>query len=72
MTEPGTAPLLTVLRGDPSREQLAALVVAVAGRSSGTSDAGSDTPTSALWSVPIAGVPLPRGPGAWRASGLPR
>ena len=65
-----TRPLLTVLRGQPTPEQLAALVAVVAAR------AAVDEPVPprerSLWAAPVLRSPLSPGPGAWRASGLPR
>ena len=64
------APLLTVVRGEPTPEQLAALVAVLAARSAG----GDPEPVAApsLWSAPQLRQPLHPGPGAWRASSLPR
>lgn len=61
---PAGRPLLRVVRGDPSPEELAAVVAVLAARAS----AGSATPPPA----PPNGWrrPLDRGPGAWRQSGL--
>jgi hypothetical protein len=63
-------PLLTVVRGEPSPEQLAALIAVVSARSGGAEQAPA--PRS-LWGAPAAAHrrPLPSGPGAWRASALP-
>ena len=65
-------PLLRVVRGDPTDEELAALTVvlaAVAGRKT-----AADTPTSrSSWSDRSAVLrrPLHAGPGAWRNSAMP-
>jgi hypothetical protein len=64
-------PLLTVLRGDPTPEQLAALVAVVAARGAAPDEAALRAPRP-LWAVPVLRAPLSPGPGAWRASGLPR
>ena len=64
------APLLTVLRGDPTPEQLAALVAVLAARAA--EQAPAAPAPRALWAVPVLRSPLSPGPGAWRASGLPR
>ena len=64
-------PLLTVVRGAPTPEQLAALIAVVAACATGS----DDEPTAAarpLWSVPVLRSPLSPGPGAWGASGLSR
>ncbi len=66
--------LFRVVRGTPDDEELVALtaVVAAAAASTGSGDAPSRAPD--LWSHPAAllRAPLHAGPGAWRASGLPR
>ena len=64
-------PLLTVLRGEPTPEQLAALVAVVAARGTAADEPAAPLPRP-LWSVPVLRTPLSPGPGAWRASGLPR
>lgn len=65
-------PLLSVVRGDPTPEQLAALLAVVAARAAGGS---ADDPAAAsepsLWAAPTLRTPVHPGPGAWRASGLP-
>lgn len=78
MTEPTPAarPLLTVLRGGPGPEELAALVAVVTARASAAADAAAADEAAAaarpLWAAPVLRGPLPHGPGAWRASGLPQ
>ena len=67
---PAARPLLTVLRGEPTPEQLAALVAVVAARA--TAEEQAAPPARSLWAVPVLRSPLSHGPGAWRASGLPR
>ena len=66
-TEPA-APLLRVLRGNPSPEQLAALIAVVAARSgSGASD--REPPRVSGWNNPESRLRRPQhpGPGAWQA-----
>ena len=61
-------PLLSVVRGTPSPEELAAVVAVLAAR--GGSAAAAPAPAPRLWRSPLRpplGLP---GPGAWRASGL--
>jgi len=76
MTEPQDAPqpplVLSVLRGEPTPDELAALLVVLASRQP-TAPAGRGKPPS-LWSAlgQTLQAPLFPGPGAWRASGLPR
>jgi Acyl-CoA carboxylase epsilon subunit len=76
MTEPQDAPksppVLSVLRGEPTPDELAAMLVVLASRLR-AHPADGDKPPS-LWSSPAQTLqaPLFSGPGAWRASGLPR
>ena len=72
-------PLLTVVRGGPTPEQLAALVAVVTARASAAETAAAETAAAEvaaaarpLWAAPVLRSPLSHGPGAWRASGLPR
>jgi Acyl-CoA carboxylase epsilon subunit len=69
---PQPPPVLSVLRGKPAPEELAALLVVLAARQP-TEPADRGKPPS-LWSAPgqTLHAPLFPGPGAWRASGLPR
>jgi hypothetical protein len=64
-------PFLRVVRGDPTPEELAALVAVLA--SLGGPEAEPPRPT-ASWNTPrrLHQVVHPHGPGGWRASGLPR
>jgi hypothetical protein len=62
-------PLLRVVRGAPSAEELAALVAVVASRASAAEPEPAARP---LWGRPVVRPALTPGPGAWRASGLPR
>ncbi len=64
-------PLLRVVRGNPSPEELAALLALVAARGSGAEQPEPAPPSR--WASRAAGLrrPLSPGPGAWRASGLP-
>jgi len=62
-------PLLRVVRGNPTPEELAALVAVVATRGSAEPD---PAPVRSLWARPVLRTALPHGPGAWRASTLPR
>ena len=63
-------PLLRVVRGDPSAEELAALVAVIAGR--GAAAGEPESPVRPLWGRPVLRPILTPGPGAWRATGLPR
>ena len=65
--------LFRVVRGTPADDELAALTAVVAAAASAGGPPAPD-PTPDLWSHPAAQLraPLMAGPGAWRASGLPR
>jgi len=79
MTPPDTAspdgaPVVRVARGNPSPEELAALVTVLLARHAATAgDAGAETATTTRsgWTdrIPVMRTPLPRG---WRRSALPR
>jgi hypothetical protein len=64
-------PLLTVVRGEPTPEQLAALVAVVGARATAGA-ADEPAPVRSLWARPRLRSPLTPGPGAWRASALPQ
>jgi len=67
------APFLHVVSGDPSPEELAALIAVIAARS-GTADDASGASAPSAWTDRSRGLrtPLHHGPGAWRASAFPR
>ena len=71
---PAARPLLTVVRGGPTPEQLAALIAVVTARASAAETAAAEASAAVrpLWAAPVLRSPLSHGPGAWRASGLPR
>ncbi|WP_442875661.1 acyl-CoA carboxylase subunit epsilon [Actinoallomurus sp. NBC_01490] len=66
------APFLQVVRGDPTPEEIAALVAVLTARARAAAAPPAPRPRSA-WSDPSRRLrrPLPHGPGAWRASALP-
>jgi len=64
-------PVLRVVKGDATPEEVAALVAVIAALGSGATQA---KPTiRSTWADPAHRMrtPLPHGPGAWRSSGLP-
>jgi acyl-CoA carboxylase epsilon subunit len=67
--QPGR-PLLRVVTGDATPEEVAALVAVIASLSSDAAPPSRRTPE---WSAHHrkARVSLPHGPGGWRSSGLP-
>jgi len=66
----GDRPRLRVIRGDATPEEIAALVVALATRTA--APARPPVRPRANWRRPVLRAPLAHGPGAWRASALPR
>ncbi|CAN5262591.1 acyl-CoA carboxylase subunit epsilon [soil metagenome] len=64
-----TEPVLRVVRGEPSPEELAALLAVVLTRGA----PGPKRRPSPRWSDRAGSLrrPLPTGPGAWRTSALP-
>ena len=69
--EPGAAPVLTVIRGDATAEEIAALVAVLAAKASAR-PAPRELRVPGWASRPaMLRRPLSHGPGAWRASGRP-
>jgi hypothetical protein len=66
-------PALRIVRGDPTPEEVAALTVVLAAASGGSGEP-EDTGPASVWNERESLVrrPLTPGPGAWRASALPR
>ncbi len=71
---PAPGPVLAFARGNPSGEQIAAVVAVLAARTAWPAGATQARETRSEWSARsrLLRAPLPRGPGGWRASGLPR
>ena len=65
-------PLLRVVRGEPTAEELAALVAVIAARAAAAPAEPPARRTS--WNDPgrLVRRPVHPGPGGWRASALPR
>jgi hypothetical protein len=70
--EAAAPPLLRVVRGNPSPEELAALVAVIAARSAGGTDAEPAVRSAWTDRARLVRQPLRPGPGAWKASALPR
>ncbi|PXY32826.1 acyl-CoA carboxylase subunit epsilon [Prauserella muralis] len=70
----GSPPLLRVLRGNPDDAELAALTAVVAGLASAERPEPPAPPIASRWAdrAALLRAPLHPGPGAWRASALPR
>ena len=71
MSAESPRPLLRVVRGAPTREELAAVVAVLTARGSSPVAARPPAPGRSLWARPALRTPLVPAPGAWRASGLP-
>jgi hypothetical protein len=70
-------PVLSVLRGEPTEAELAAVITVLAARSAAAAFASRPAPASASrssWSANsrLLRAPLQAGPGGWRRSALPR
>jgi hypothetical protein len=66
-----TQPVLRIVKGDATSEEVAALVAVIASMNGGVPP--KPKPRSS-WADPARRMrtALPHGPGAWRTSGLPR
>ncbi len=62
---------LFLVRGEPTPEELAAVVTVLSARGGAAAPPPARAPRS-LWAAPVLRAPLVPGPGAWRASALPR
>ena len=69
--QPPAPPLLRVVRGDATAEEIAALVAVLMSVHADDGDAPPE-PTPSAWSAALRRPVFPGpGPGAWRRSGLP-
>jgi hypothetical protein len=64
--------VITVLRGNPTTDEIAALVGVLVGRAGARTEPDVPTAVSAWWASGLPGSAVTRGPDAWRVSGLPR
>ncbi|MBJ7359461.1 acyl-CoA carboxylase epsilon subunit [Nocardioides sp.] len=69
--EPAPQPFLRVVKGDPTEEELAALV-AVLAAAGGSGETPRTAPPNWAAHHRKVRVTLPHGPGGWRSSALPR
>ncbi|MGA6163869.1 acyl-CoA carboxylase subunit epsilon [Amycolatopsis magusensis] len=67
-------PLLRVVRGTPEDDELAALAAVIAAAASAGESSPASQPRRSCWADRAGALrqPLQPGPGAWRASSLPR
>jgi hypothetical protein len=70
VTEGVEQPVLRVVRGEPTADELAALLTVIATRAAAATKVARPRST---WSEPARRLrrPMPPGAGAWRRSGLP-
>jgi hypothetical protein len=67
-------PVLAFVRGNPSAEQIAAVVTVLSARAGQAGRPGTGATARYGWSARsrLLRAPVLRGPGGWRASALPR
>ena len=67
-------PVLAFVRGNPSAEQIAAVVTVLSARAAQAGRPGTGETARYGWSARsrMLRAPVRRGPGGWRASALPR
>jgi hypothetical protein len=72
--QPQQAPALRVVSGQPTAEELVAVVAVLGAVSARAQDRLAPAPLRSQWAVPsrLVRAPIVAGPGAWRASALPR
>jgi len=73
-SDPGQSPALDFARGNPTAEEIAAVVAVLAALPQPAEQPAAGTAVRSEWSARyrLLREPLHRGPGAWRASALPR
>jgi Acyl-CoA carboxylase epsilon subunit len=71
---PAPGPALVIVRGNPSAEEIAAVMAVLAARTAPAGASGARASVRSEWSARsrLLRAPLLRGPGGWRASALPR
>jgi hypothetical protein len=68
MTDETRRPVLRIVRGEPSDEELAALVAVLAGRAAAPVATPSEAPSVWRDRAALLRRPVHPGPGAWRAA----
>jgi hypothetical protein len=73
-SNPGQSPVLAFARGNPTAEEIAAVVAVLAALPGPAGPPAEGAAVRSEWSARyrLLRPPLQRGPGAWRASTLPR
>ncbi|HEX4656112.1 MAG TPA: acyl-CoA carboxylase subunit epsilon [Streptosporangiaceae bacterium] len=71
---PEPAPVLTIVRGNPSAEEIGAVVAVLAAAMASANETRARDAIRSQWSARsrLLRAPLPRSQGGWRASALPR
>lgn len=71
---PDQPPVLAIVRGNPSAEQIAAVVTVLSARPAQAGRTSTAETARYGWSARsrLLREPMARGPGGWRASALPR
>ena len=71
MSDSAHPPALRIVRGEPSAEEIAALVAVLSQASAGEEPAGTDA-TPSQWALPQRLLRTPVAPSGWWPSSLPR
>jgi Acyl-CoA carboxylase epsilon subunit len=71
---PGAVPVMSIAAGNPSPQEIAALVAVLAARARPACEPAVPSASRSEWSARSAllRISVRAGPGAWRASALPR
>lgn len=74
LPDPQRAPALRVVSGQPTADELAAVVVVLGAASARARGGPAAAPLRSQWAARsrLLRTPVAAGPGAWRASALPR
>jgi acyl-CoA carboxylase epsilon subunit len=72
--ETGGGPFLSIVSGTPTAQEIAAVVIVLAGRARPAQEPGVGASGRSEWSARsrLVRIGVRAGPGAWRASALPR
>ncbi len=72
MTRQDQPPTLRIVRGDPTDEEIAALVAVLAAGASGSGESGAPAAPPSQWAPPVRLLRQPVAPTGWWESALPR
>lgn len=65
-SEQAPAPTVQIVAGNPTADEVAAVIAVVLAAASGTADEPKQRPS--LWGTPVLRRPVQAGPGAWQHS----